>query len=89
MTALAAWLTAAAGAGVVVAAVWSLVSRSPRPDWGCVGCGADFADVLVEAKGGYGAEGYCWQCIDTWPEDAPQPPEPYTVFRGRERGDDR
>lgn len=78
------WAAYAAVASVVEAVRVS--HRPSEPGDGCCGCGAGVADVVVAPDDKGRGEGYCWECIDTWPADG----EPLAeigvhVFPGHER----
>ena len=62
--------------------------KTPRPDWGCCGCGAREMDAYLTveyAHCGEAGEGYCWACIDEpgWPAGITL--ADFTILPGRER----
>ena len=73
---------------IVALIAWQIIDairtlrRPARPEDGCCGCGAEECDVLVGPGRG---EGYCWACIDDWPEEPPLSGFAVTVLPGRER----
>jgi hypothetical protein len=72
-------------AGTIVGRVLQDRRHVPSPADGCCGCGADECDVIVDPDERGRGEGYCWSCINSWPDDAPSPSElGYIILPGRD-----